>query len=111
MRAPPTGWPTSGPNRAASRKCATSPLPATGARPVGCPDLLTEQGRIDELHDLAASGNWRAAQRLANLRTKHGTSDGLRDPTATGNEHAADLPTQQDHIDKLRELTAPGLPA
>ncbi|MFC5005358.1 tetratricopeptide repeat protein [Dactylosporangium cerinum] len=79
-------------------------------------DLLAEQGRIDALRDLAATGNQLAVDRLAGLLAEQGCLDELRDLATTGNGFAVDrlvdLLAEQGHIDEalqaLRNHAATG---
>ncbi|MGI5243384.1 hypothetical protein [Dactylosporangium sp. CA-139066] len=81
-------------------------------------DLLAEQGRVDELRDLTATGNSYAAFQLADLLAEQDRIDEalqvLRDLAATGHPYAADrladLLARQDRVDELRDLTATGNP-
>ncbi|MEV0133043.1 tetratricopeptide repeat protein [Dactylosporangium sp. NPDC050688] len=78
--------------------------------------LLAEQGRVDELRDLAATGDWRATHRLVDVLTEQGRVEEalqvLRDLAATGDlsaaQRLADILAEQGRVDELRDLAATG---
>jgi predicted negative regulator of RcsB-dependent stress response len=74
--------------------------------------LLREQGRVDELRELAAAGDDYAAARLADVLREQGRVDELRELVAAGDDYAAgwlaDVLREQGRVDELRELVAAG---
>jgi hypothetical protein len=100
-------WPTSSPIRAMSRGCEPWPTPATARRPKFLAELLAAaQGDLAPLRALADSGDYRAAERLAELLAEQGDLDGLRARADAGDYWAAgqlaDLLAEQGDLDGLR---------